>query len=263
MQSTPSLFKALKKDDNLESFKAAIKSGANVNEKSFLCSIPILWRMISSYWDYSCCSGLFTKESWEEAIRLLLDHKANINIRTKNKRTLLHEAAMIGSGVIVNYLIERGMDVNEQDKSKKTPLHDLFHGNSVKIDCLDTLEKLILAGANINARTETLKTPLHYATYIFNEEKSKEIIPCILFYGADFTSKDISRKVAKDYTNYEDIKDMLKDEESVRNAIIRSKICQKELGTNIFRTLKGREYTGSLKKRISFVPRKRMENVQN
>ena len=248
-QQPISLWIALKIDDNLKTFKDAIIAGANVNERQG-GSAPLLWHLISSYWDYGLVNNLFTKKSWEEAIALLIHYKARLIVQSRIKRTVLHEAAMLGSGTVIDFLIHAGMDVHVEDKNKNTPLHDLFKGNLVKIDCLDALQKLILAGADINAKNVHLTISLHNATYLLNEENSKEIIPYMLFYGADAECKDKQGNKACDYTQHEDIKEMLKSRKTVRKAVVHSKPFKKELPGNIFYALKIREYTGSHKKRL-------------
>jgi hypothetical protein len=246
-QQPMSLWVALKIDDNLKTFKNAIIASANVNERQG-GTPPLLWHVISSYWDYGLVNNLFTKKSWEEVIALLIHYKARLTVRSRIGRTVLHEAAMVGSGTVIDFLIHAGMSVHVEDKNKNTPLHDLFKGNLVKIDCLDALQKLILAGVDINAKNVHLTISLHNATYLLNEENSKKIIPYMLFYGADAEYKDKQGNKAVDFTKYKSIKKMFKNRETVRKAVVHSEPFKKEFCGNVFYALKSREYTGKHKR---------------
>ena len=57
-----------------------------------------------------------------EAVRLCLDHGADVRAFNDNGDTALHVAAAAGADPIVRLLAERGADLDLQDKSGRTPL---------------------------------------------------------------------------------------------------------------------------------------------
>ena len=57
-----------------------------------------------------------------EAIRLCLDHGADVNAFNVNGQTALHAAAGRGADAVVKFLAERGAKVTFKDKQGRTPL---------------------------------------------------------------------------------------------------------------------------------------------
>src|SRR5687768_16971980 len=62
-----------------------------------------------------------------EAVRLCVEHGADVNAFNANGQTALHSAAQRGADSIVRYLAERGARVNMKNKQGRTPL-DLTSG---------------------------------------------------------------------------------------------------------------------------------------
>jgi len=91
--------------------------------------------------------------------------QASHRLKSVNKfgRTAVHEAAMRGQAQVLVLLLEPGTaDLNATADSGETPLHFVAY-------CVDTAKStqmtqlLIAAGANLNARSETQRTPCHVA----------------------------------------------------------------------------------------------------
>lgn len=59
-----------------------------------------------------------------DALRFLLDNKAEREVRDSNGNTPLHRAALQGSASVLELLIQRGAIVNVTNKQGNTPLHD-------------------------------------------------------------------------------------------------------------------------------------------
>jgi ankyrin repeat protein len=57
-----------------------------------------------------------------DAMRLLINHGANINKKDNDKWTPLHEASWNGNIDAMQLLIDAGADVNEKDNTGWTPL---------------------------------------------------------------------------------------------------------------------------------------------
>jgi len=98
------------------------------------------------------------------SIRMLLELDATlIGARDKDGSTPLHCAVWKGHQAAVEFMLERGADVNAQNQNEHwgtTPLHAAAHANQAAI-----AEMLIERGADVNARDLEGKTPLHHTTF--------------------------------------------------------------------------------------------------
>ncbi|WP_406723117.1 ankyrin repeat domain-containing protein [Wolbachia endosymbiont (group B) of Campaea margaritaria] len=110
-----------------------------------------------------------------------MEKGANVNEQNKYNNTPLHYAAGYGSLSVIEKLIEEGADVNAKNNNGSTPLH-----LATKNDHLDVLEKLIEKGANINERNKYGNTPLHWAASYGRLDVVKELINK----GADIDAKN-------------------------------------------------------------------------
>lgn len=90
--------------------------------------------------------------------KLLIDHKAPVNLRSVKKQTPLCLAAQKGFSKVVHLLIEHGADPNNEAEGKYTPLH-LSASNGYA----ETVEVLLGHGARVDVTTRNEVTPLHYA----------------------------------------------------------------------------------------------------
>jgi CubicO group peptidase (beta-lactamase class C family) len=90
-------------------------------------------------------------------------------------KTLLHQAAKDYDIDLMEYLLERGLEIDRKDNSGFTPLHDAVqahHPSAVRF--------LIDHDANVHSKTSDLETPLHLAVFN-NDIQSAEIL---FFHGA-------------------------------------------------------------------------------
>lgn len=97
------------------------------------------------------------ENSNEEIIKKLLDKGLNINAENKEGNTPLHLAAMEGWEDIALLLIEKGADVNKPNSKETTPL---FYAAEQSLDAL--VETLIKKGADINHRNSLDHNPLEW-----------------------------------------------------------------------------------------------------
>ena len=107
--------------------------------------------------------------------------------------TLLHIAAMADVGLVgvVKFLISKGADVNAKSNDLFTPLHAvaLTSGN-VKVGNI-----LISSGANVNAKYKGGGTPLYSAVGRDNVEFAKFLVSK----GADINARDDGGNTPLDY----------------------------------------------------------------
>jgi hypothetical protein len=90
-----------------------------------------------------------------EVVELLLDRNANINQQDNNGKTALHAAAECGEIGVVKLLLDRGANINQQDNNGKTALHA-----AAQYDEIGVVKLLLDKGANINQPDNNGKTAL-------------------------------------------------------------------------------------------------------
>lgn len=89
--------------------------------------------------------------------QLLINHDADVNLKTANDVTPLHGAVEAGNAYIVELLISKGAQVNEKDNVGKTALHYAIKDINI-IAMLLTCSEI-----NVNERDNDGNTPLHLA----------------------------------------------------------------------------------------------------
>lgn len=104
-------------------------------------------------------------------IKILLNHRINVNQIDSLGFTPLMVAALNGNTDAVAEFLERGASLNVKGKDGETALHLAMKGGS-----LGVVNVLLEKGANINAQTRSDKfTPLHCAVY-FNVQHLREAL---------------------------------------------------------------------------------------
>ncbi|CAF9943730.1 MAG: Ankyrin repeat and SOCS box protein 3 [Alectoria fallacina] len=116
----------------------------------------------------------------------LIDHGANIRAISHTGKTPLHRAAFEGKAHMIPLLIANGAALEAKTLGKYqgfTPLHMAAGSPS---DASDTVELLLQAGADKDATSEYLSTPLHIAS----KNHNKACLSCLLRYGANPNAAD-------------------------------------------------------------------------
>jgi ankyrin repeat protein len=94
-----------------------------------------------------------------EMVKLLLDHKAEVDAKTQTGQTPLHSAAKNGHKDVVELLLANQADVNTKDTGfGNTPLHRAALDGHV-----DVAEVLLANKTDVNAKNKQGETPLQVA----------------------------------------------------------------------------------------------------
>ncbi len=150
-------------------------------------------------------TALYRAAYWGEkdSVRFLLDHRANVNMKTLGRlEYALHAACEIARSEdrwpdkkerlpmacyeeIIAMLIAAGADVHVANKEQDTALH-IAAGKKSPI----VVHALIGAGADIMAKNKKNRTPLHNATHCSSENLCVDIVRLLLAQGADVDAVD-------------------------------------------------------------------------
>ena len=91
------------------------------------------------------------KNNHPAAIKCLLDHEADTEIKSDNGHAAIHWAARVGSLEIVKLLVEKNPElINQKGPQNWTPFHFSVEANNAKI-----VEFLIVKGVDVNAIATT------------------------------------------------------------------------------------------------------------
>lgn len=107
------------------------------------------------------------------AVRMLMDHLADVRLADVSGMTPLHYAATSNSLACLKHLLNNGADPSAKDKDRGwTPLHyAAFHQTDPF-----WVEELLVHGADVNVKTENLKTPLVLAIMKCHDRTARSLI---------------------------------------------------------------------------------------
>ena len=125
---------------------------------------------------------------------LIREKNLEVNARDWKQQTPLHYAATQGHEAAIRILLEHGAEIDAQDEDGWTPLHRLIaKGRSGSDDwCYPALRALLDLGADVEKRIyEDEATALHVAAVCDRDEKLIEIL---LNHGADIEARNVDGK---------------------------------------------------------------------
>jgi len=139
---------------------------------------------------------LATLQKRPAAMRTLLQHGARCGVSGPGGLTALHHAANLGFSEGLRLLLDggsgNGNNPNAADDAGFTPLHHAVNGGRADPDLVAILAR---AGANLEARDRTGRTPLMLAAQLGREPLAR----CLLAEGADPQTRNRNGWVAADF----------------------------------------------------------------
>ena len=107
---------------------------------------------------------------------------------------MLHVSAQGDQPVSLAFFLEKGLDINSQERRGSSPLHwAAFSGSEL------TLNYIMAWGGDVHQKDLRGLTPLHLAVKSYKENRSSKAIKQLLIKGADRNIMDNDKKKPIDY----------------------------------------------------------------
>jgi len=157
-----------------------ITNGANANFANRFGLAPLL---------FAACTLPTCTKHVKIVQCLVTQGKATVNVKDPvTLSTPLHIASNHGHVEIVQYLVNKGANINATDRGGCTPLH-----SAVELGHFEAVRWLVQEGnASIDTANECGETPLHYATY----DGDVKTIQCLVANGANVYATNKKNKTA-------------------------------------------------------------------
>ena len=94
-----------------------------------------------------------------EAVEVLFQYRAGVDVRDSSHSTPLHKASQSGHAPVTEALLKWGADVNARDYQDTFPLH-----NAARYGKLRVVQVLLRYGEEVHARDNNDSTPSHHAS---------------------------------------------------------------------------------------------------
>ncbi|MBV2146268.1 MAG: ankyrin repeat domain-containing protein, partial [Wolbachia endosymbiont of Pissodes strobi] len=115
-----------------------------------------------------------------DKVKLLLDRGANIEVQDKFRYTPIFLATQSGKWSVVELLLDRGANIDAQDEKGQTLLHFAASGNN-----LDMVQFLLNRGANIEVQDKFAWTPILSAA----QSGKWDVVKLLISNGAKFNNE--------------------------------------------------------------------------
>ncbi|UYV74333.1 hypothetical protein LAZ67_11003041 [Cordylochernes scorpioides] len=174
-QDSPLIIASILRDSSF--MKTLVKKDVNIDAKDRLGNTPFFYSLLAGF----------------ENFKVLYDAGADINIRCRRGKTVLHKACSPDFIEVVSFLIKVGVDINDKCLNGFTPLAYAASENNVEL-----IKVLIQAGAIIESRNNFEETPLYRASYKLNLNTIQTLIEA----GAEIIVKNKDGKTPLDDVLY-------------------------------------------------------------
>ncbi|MDR2941930.1 MAG: ankyrin repeat domain-containing protein [Treponema sp.] len=175
--------------DHMEIAERLILAGGNSEDPKFYYLAPAVR---SNNYNIRRSDGLApihyaVSENYQGLINFLLEKKVDINIKTSSGSTPLHSAARIGNIQLMTMLLDLGADPNAVDAKGNAPIHVGIPANVHN----EAINLLLEMKANPNLRDEHGDTPLHIVIIL---NRPVELVQTLLGGGSDVFIRNIQGK---------------------------------------------------------------------
>ena len=236
-------------NQNIEEIRYFLNIGADINDITYRYNNPFVYACVKSSYEivkflFESCpnikekykiQGLFAayKEGKFVIVKYLIENGVSVCSKNEFNQSILHfvgyglplyephvmrpiyaEHKEVDQKIAVNqikYLIEKGADVNARDDIGRTPLHMAIIINSPLI-----FKTLLENGADYKAKTEFGWTPLHYI-FFYNIEPTLFNILSEYDHNLDFDCLDSDKCTPTDYITNQDFYSFISQIHPIKN----------------------------------------------
>jgi hypothetical protein len=139
-----------------------------------------------------------------EVVKKMITSGFDVNTKNRGGLTALHVAVENENLEIIRFLLNRGANVNAKTKSRRTPIMMIEGGDEE--NALEIFKLLTEKGADVNVLNEDKETPLMVAC----EDDNLELVKILLEAGANPNLKNEDGETAMQLTDSDEIKELLK-----------------------------------------------------
>lgn len=129
-----------------------------------------------------------------QSAKALIRVGANVNGKCDGMHTPLGAALMTENDELIDTILQKGADPNERDVWNRT---SIFYAREVR-----HIDKLLAAGADINARSNRGETALFDVVTFLRDNFGLPIAKKLLESGIDYRARDVDGRTAEDYALY-------------------------------------------------------------
>ncbi len=110
--------------------------------------------------------GRYDSQNGVRVAKLLLERGVDVNAQDKDHNSPLHSASYSGRLEIARVLLDHGTKANAKNDRGETPLHQVSQGEyESQADGVRIAKLLLDRGVDVNAQDESGVTPLHLASW--------------------------------------------------------------------------------------------------
>ena len=178
---------------NLKTGKWLLNHGADVNSPGPSGSTPLHLAAKNGHLEF--CRIL---------LRILLDCKAEVNLRDDYECIPIHLASYNGHSEVLQFLLDHNADMHVHDGDGDTALHSAALNGHLEVSRM-----LLELHVEVNPRNNEGSTPLHLAS-AGRREGSASVVRLLLDHGADVQARNLSGKTASEIARGPEQQDIIR-----------------------------------------------------